>query len=478
MACALQFHQAERSKKKPGLLMKLTIDEILLIERKGELIMKNVKRVLTFILVALFILPVSAKAQFQNRYEQQSQDFSNEELAQILAPIALYPDALLSQVLIAASYPYEVAEADRWLSRNPNLSDEQLDQALQEKDWDVSILSLCYYPKVINMMAENLTWTAKLGDAFVYQQHDVMDTVQDLRARAAAQGNLETTDEQRVIVEERIIRIEPAYYSYMYVPVYDPLVVYGPWWYPAFIPFRIFYPGVIVAGPRIVFSPRIFLGFGVIGWSHFDWHARHIIIRDMDRTKRFNRHYNTYHKPQQHVYWKANDQKRTIHERRRQEYPLYRPSGQPSQSEPKRSSDTIKTPRIKRDNTRPAVKPQVQPPRPQAQPSMKPQTQPAVKPRTQSVNQQTQPVVKPQTKRVGSQTPSANKKQVQPVQPQERRVIKSGRTATQENGLKGGINQSAKSSAESRGSERTVQNNGRGNQQLSPAAQSGRDFRR
>jgi len=322
------------------------------------------------------------------------------------------------------------------------------------------------------MMAENLTWTAKLGDAFVYQQQDVMDTVQDLRARAAARGNLQTTNEQRVIVEERIIRIEPAYYSYMYVPVYDPLVVYGPWWYPAFLPFRIFYPGVIVAGPRIVFSPRIFLGFGVIGWSHFDWRARHIIIRDIDRTKRFNRHYNTYHKPQQHVYWKPNDKKRTVHERRRQEYPRYRPSGQPSQSAPKRSSDTVTTPRIKTRHTQPAVKPQVQPTRPQAQPSVMPQTRPVkpqmrpeVKPRTQYVNPQTQPA-RPQVS-------PANKPQIQPAQPQERRVINSGRTATKDNSLKGTINQSPASSAGSRGSGRTVQNNGRGNQQLSPGGERG-----
>lgn len=472
--------------------MKLTMNEISLIESKGELIMKNIKRVLTFIVIVLFIAPVSAKAQVQNDYEQQPQEFSNEELAQMLAPVALYPDALLSQVLIAASYPYEVAEADRWLSRNPNLTGEQLDEALQEKDWDVSILSLCYYPKVINMMAENLTWMAKLGDAFVYQQQDVMDTVQDLRARAAAQGNLNTTDEQRVIVEERVIRIEPAYYSYMYVPVYDPLVVYGPWWYPAFLPFRVFYPGVIVAGPRIVFSPRIFLGFGVIGWSHFDWRSRHIIIRDIDRTKRFNRHYNTYHKPQQHVYWKPNDKKRTVHERRRYEYPRYRPSGQPSQSAPKRGSGTATTPRIKTRHTQPAVKPQVQPTRPQAQPSVMPQTRPVkpqmrpeVKPRTQSVNPQAQPVVRPQAKPARPQVLPANKPQIQPAQPQERRVINSGRTATKDNSLKGTINQSPASSAGSRGSGRTVQNNGRGNQQLSPggerggsSAQGGRDFRR
>lgn len=468
------------------------MDEILLIESKGELIMKNIKRVLTFVLVILFIMPVSAMAQFQDRYEQQPQEFSNEELAQMLAPIALYPDALLSQVLIAASYPYEVAEADRWLSRNQNLTDEQLDQALQEKDWDVSILSLCYYPKVINMMAENLTWTAKLGDAFVYQEQDVMDTIQDLRARAAAQGNLQTTDEQRVIVEERIIRIEPAYYSYMYVPVYDPLVVYGPWWYPAFLPFRIFYPGVIVAGPRIVFSPRIFLGFGVIGWSHFDWHARHIIIRDIDRTKRFNRHYNTYHKPQQQVYWKPNDQKRAVHERRRYDYPRYRSTGQASQSAPKRSSATVAPPRIKRENTQPAVKPQIKPTRPQTQPSVKPQTRtvkpqmrPEVKPRTQPVNPQTHPVVRPQTKSARPQSPT-NKSQVQPpVRPEQPRVINSGRTAAQDNGLKGAIKQSPTSNTENRGSGRTMQNNSRGNEQLSPGrergasgAQRGRDFRR
>jgi hypothetical protein len=461
-------------------------------EGRGELIMKNIKRVLTFILVALFILPVSAKAQFQNNYEQEFQQFSNEELAQMLAPVALYPDALLSQVLIAASYPYEVAEADRWLSRNPNFTDEQLDEALQTKDWDVSILSLCYYPKVINMMAENLTWTAKLGDAFVYQQQDVMDTVQDLRARAAARGNLNTTDEQRVIVEERIIRIEPAYYSYLYVPVYDPLVIYGPWWYPAFPPFRIFYPGVIVAGPRIVFSPRIFLGFGVIGWSQFDWHARHIIIRDIDRTKRFNRHYDTYHKPHQHVYWKPNDQKRAMYGRRGYEYPRYRPTGQPTQSAPKRSSDTVMPPGIKRSHTQPAVNPQIRPTRPQAQPLVKPQTRP-VKPqvrpevntRTRSVNPQTQPVVKPQAKPVGPQVSPANKPQIQPAQPQERRGINNGRTATKDNSLKDAINQSPASSAGSRGRGRTVQNNGRGNQQLSPGgerggsgAQRGRDFRR
>ncbi|HPD57315.1 MAG TPA: DUF3300 domain-containing protein [Smithellaceae bacterium] len=308
------------------------------------------KKIGVFIIVALFILPSLAKAQIQTRYEQ-TPTFSQEELAQVLAPIALYPDALLSQILIAASYPYEVAEADRWLARNPYLTDEQLDEALQAKDWDVSVLSLCYYPKVLSMMAENLNWTARLGDAFVYQQQDVMDTIQDLRARAAAQGNLNTTDEQKVIVEERIIRIEPAYYNYLYVPVYDPFVVYGPWWFPAFLPFRIFYPGVVVTGPRIVFSPRLFVSFGVIGWSHFDWHSRHIIIRDIDRTRKFNRHYQVYHRPQEKIYWKPNQQKRVVYERRRQEQPRFRQQQRSPGSTPsggfKRGADVVVPPRSK-----------------------------------------------------------------------------------------------------------------------------------
>jgi len=160
------------------------------------------KMIIASILIALFVLPIAVRAETSSNYEKNSK-FSNEELAQILAPIALYPDSLLSQVLIAASYPFEVAEAERWIAKNPYLTGEQLDDALHSKDWDVSILSLCYYPNVLAMMAENLTWTAKIGNAFVHQQQDVMDTIQELRAMAKEQGNLATTNEQRVIVEEK-----------------------------------------------------------------------------------------------------------------------------------------------------------------------------------------------------------------------------------------------------------------------------------
>jgi hypothetical protein len=214
------------------------------------------------------------------------------------------------------------------LAKNPGLNGDALDNALKEKDWDVSVLSLCYYPKVLSMMTENLNWTARLGDAFVNQQQEVMDTVQELRAKAYAQGNITTTEEQKVIVEERIIRIETASPDYLYVPVYDPYVIYGPWWYPAYLPFPIFYPGVAVIGPRIVFSPRVYVGFGVFGWSVFNWRARNMVIVNIDRTKRFNRNVNVY-RGVEHSPWRPDRERRFVREQRAREIPQYRPVVRP-----------------------------------------------------------------------------------------------------------------------------------------------------
>lgn len=289
---------------------------------------KYINRIIALVVMVIVILaPVWAQSQ-DNSESSSAQNFNKEELAQMLAPIALYPDALLSQVLMAASYPFEVVESDRWLAKNPGLNGDALDNALKEKDWDVSVLSLCYYPKVLSMMTENLNWTARLGDAFVNQQQEVMDTVQELRAKAYAQGNITTTEEQKVIVEERIIRIETASPDYLYVPVYDPYVIYGPWWYPAYLPFPIFYPGVAVIGPRIVFSPRVYVGFGVFGWSVFNWRARNMVIVNIDRTKRFNRNVNVY-RGVEHSPWRPDRERRFVREQRAREIPQYRPGVRP-----------------------------------------------------------------------------------------------------------------------------------------------------
>jgi hypothetical protein len=289
---------------------------------------KYLNRVIALVVMVIIILaPVWAQSQ-ENSESSSAQNFNKEELAQMLAPIALYPDALLSQVLMAASYPFEVVEADRFLAKYPGLNGGALDNALKEKDWDVSVLSLCYYPKVLSMMTENLNWTARLGDAFINQQEEVMDTVQELRGKAYAQGNITTTNEQKVIVEERIIRIETVSPDYMYVPVYDPYVIYGPWWYPAYLPFPIFYPGVAVIGPRIVFSPRVYVGFGVFGWSAFNWRAHNMVIVNIDRTKRFNRNVNVYRGVERSP-WRPDRERRFVREQRAKEIPRFRPVVRP-----------------------------------------------------------------------------------------------------------------------------------------------------
>src|SRR5215510_6021793 len=136
--------------------------------------------------------------------------FNQGELERLLAPIALYPDELLSQILMASTYPLEVVQADRWTKQHQNLKGDALTAALEKEDWDPSVKSLVNFPQVLTMMSEKLDWTQKLGDAFLEDQKKVLDTIQSLRAKAQASGNLKTTKEQTVIVEEKIIKIEPA----------------------------------------------------------------------------------------------------------------------------------------------------------------------------------------------------------------------------------------------------------------------------
>ena len=154
----------------------------------------------TFIAIAaaLALLGLSATP----TQAQDAPTFSPEEIEQLVAPIALYPDSLLAQIFMASTYPIEVVEAARWMKANPKVKGEALEQAMQKQSWDASVKSLVAFPQVLTMMDEELDWTQKLGDAFLAQQKDVMDGVQRLRAKAQAEGNLETTAQQKVTVEE------------------------------------------------------------------------------------------------------------------------------------------------------------------------------------------------------------------------------------------------------------------------------------
>src|SRR6185503_1940595 len=173
--------------------------------------------------------------------------FSQEELEQMAAPIALYPDPLLAQVLMASTYPLEIVEAARWKKANSSVSGDAVAEALKKEDWDPSVKSLVTFPDVLAMMDEQIGWTQKIGDAFLAQQTELMDSVQRLRAKAKAEGTLMSSKEQNVIEEPAppppadaapaaaaaapaqttIIKIEPSDPEVVYVPTYNPTVVYG-----------------------------------------------------------------------------------------------------------------------------------------------------------------------------------------------------------------------------------------------------------
>ncbi len=243
---------------------------------------------LTWLLVLLLAWPAALTAQEGGQVADtaQSYAYTQEQLDRLLAPIALYPDALLSQILMASTYPLEVVEADRWLKQNQNLTGDGLDGALKDQPWDVSVKSLCHFPQVLSMMDEKLPETTDLGNAFLGQQDQVMDTVQKLRARANAQGNLRSTEQQKVVVQDQDIAIEPVNPDVVYVPAYDPCWAYGPWWYPTCSPAWFWYPGVVV-GAGFFWGPRIFVG-PVDFWCGFSWHSRSIFV-NVNKTLFINR---------------------------------------------------------------------------------------------------------------------------------------------------------------------------------------------
>ncbi len=218
--------------------------------------------------------------------------FSQQELDELLAPIALYPDALLAQVLMASTYPLQVVEAARWLKSNPSLKDKQLEEALKDQSWDPAVKSLTTLPQVLTMMNEKLDWTQKLGDAVLAQQADVMKTAQALRKKAEAAGNLKSTPEQKVKTEQQngqtVYIIESAKPETVYVPTYNPATIYGSWWYPYPPPYYYYPPGYVAAG-AFWFSAGVIVGgaiWGGCGWGHNE------INIDVDRQNNFNRNTN------------------------------------------------------------------------------------------------------------------------------------------------------------------------------------------
>ena len=201
---------------------------------------------------------------------QPAQLLSREQLEALVAPIALYPDSLVSLVLMASTYPLEVVQADRWVAAK-KLTGDQLKAAVDKQAWDESVKSLTATPSVLSMMSTKLDWTQKLGDAVLAQQEDVMDAIQRLRARAQANDKLKSTKEQTVSVrqvsDKSVIAIEQTDPNTVYVPYYDPAVVYGAWPYADYPPYYFpTTPAVMLpAGclqPALSSAPAICLGDG------------------------------------------------------------------------------------------------------------------------------------------------------------------------------------------------------------------------
>jgi hypothetical protein len=205
--------------------------------------------------------------------------FSPAQLDDLVAPIALYPDPLISQVLVAATYPLELVEAHQWLQRNPGLKGVALTQAVSIQDWDASVQGLVAFPDVVTYLTEDIAWTTNLGNAFLAQEADVMDAIQRMRTKAAQSGRLATSSQQQVTQVydsgQPVYVIQPADPEVIYVPVYDPLYIWGPALYYPYA--NWYYP---VHTSAIYYSSRVSLAYvygpgwrnaGWVGWNDWGW---------------------------------------------------------------------------------------------------------------------------------------------------------------------------------------------------------------
>lgn len=246
--------------------------------------------------------PVLPQAQAQTHTQPQTSAvpageasaFNTEQLDALLAPIALYPDTLLTQTLMACTFPLQIVQAARWAEEpaNKRLTGDALTKALEKEAWDPSVKSLVPFPQVLAMLNANLDWTQQLGYAFADQQATVMDSVQRLRRQAQTSGSLESTPQQVVRTEEQVIVIEPAQPDVVYVPSYNPSVVYGAWPYPSYPPVYPTYPAAYPVGTALAtglaFGAGIAITAGLWNWANPAWHGGSVNV-NVDRYNNINR---------------------------------------------------------------------------------------------------------------------------------------------------------------------------------------------
>jgi hypothetical protein len=246
--------------------------------------MKQVLRIALCMLVLNGTAPTGLHIAAAGAQTTETQEFNAEQLDALLAPIALYPDALLAQVLMASTFPLQVVGAGRWIEdpAHKSLSGDALANAVEPQTWDPSVKSLVPFPLVLALMNSNLDWTQQLGYAFADQQAAVMNSVQRLRFQAQAAGNLQTTEQQVVRTEKQVIIIEPAQPTVVYVPSYNPTIVYGAWPYPTYPPVYLPPPPGYVFGTALVSGMAFAAGVAVVGslwgWARPGWGGGYVNV--------------------------------------------------------------------------------------------------------------------------------------------------------------------------------------------------------
>jgi len=234
----------------------------------------------------------------------QADKLPQEQLAALVAPIALYPDSLLAQALMAATYPLEVAEAGNWLNQNAKLKGDALTDALKQQNWDPSVKSLVTFPAVLQMMSQNLSWTQQLGNAFLAQQQDVMAAVQTLRVQSQQSGALKSTSQQKVTSQQQngqtVVVIEPANPQVVYVPSYNPVVYGSVWPYPAYPPPPVYPPGYVAGVGIVSFSAGVAVGAAL--WGGCNWGASSVTVNNNTYNNYTRQNYNNVNVNNQNRY--------------------------------------------------------------------------------------------------------------------------------------------------------------------------------
>jgi len=233
-------------------------------------------------MLAITVQPLNAKEALNES------EFTQAQLAQMLAPIALYPDSLLTHILIASTYPIEVVEAERWISKKSDFSAERISNKLEDKDWEPSVKALVMFPKVLERLSDDLSWTQQLGDAFLQNEEKVLQVIQDLRYQAKEAGNLEKMENVKVTHDKKNIIIQPIQKEVVYVPYYDTRHVYGNWHWSMNPPIHWDWGHHVTLSHHNPFRwhSGIHISFNYF-FSAFHWHNRHVVVVDHRNTHRY-----------------------------------------------------------------------------------------------------------------------------------------------------------------------------------------------